>query len=203
MRLSISILLLISSIHSTAQKFDGFVITEQDSLFKGYMKISIDGYQRNILMTKNKKLPPRQFKTAELKYYAYKKDTFAILKNFYAFEEKSDYIEMVEAKVLISKGKLKLYSGIVPDFDKSNWSPGVIMGPNGQMMMGGRVSKYHRTYIVKDEEGTLRVIKSGRDFFQSIEPLISNNVNLVELVRQRKLRFKDTEKIIQLYNQSP
>jgi hypothetical protein len=165
------------------------------------MRISIDGSQRNILMTKNKKLPPRQFKTSELKYYAYKKDTFAILKNFYAFEEKSDYIEMVEAKVLISRGKLKLYTGIVPDFDRSNWSSVLITGPNGQMM-GGPAPKYYRTYIVKDEEGTLRVIKSGSDFFESIEPLISRNVNLVELVRQRKLRFKDTEKIIELYNKS-
>lgn len=162
MRLSLFTLLLISYINSNSQKIDGFVITEQDSLFKGYMRISIDGSQRNILMTKNKKLPPRQFKTSELKYYAYKKDTFAILKNFYAFEEKSDYIEMIEAKVLISKGKLKLYTGIVPDLDRSNWSSVAITGPNGQMM-GAPAPKYYRSYIVKNEEGTLRVIKIGSD----------------------------------------
>jgi hypothetical protein len=200
MRSLLFILLLISSVNASAQKFDGFVITDQDSLFKGHVRISIDGSQRKILLTKNKKLQPREFKTSGLKYYAYKKDTFAILKNFYAFEEKSDYIEMVEAKVLISRGKLKLYTGIVPDFDRSNWSAIITGGPTG--MTAVPAPKYYRTYIVKDEEGTLRVIKSGSDFFESIEPLISRNVNLVELVRQRKLRFKDTEKIIELYNKS-
>jgi hypothetical protein len=108
LRLIIFIILTTSSLR--AQKFDGFVITNQDSLFKGYMKIALDGQAgRRILITNNKKKKPRSFYVKDLKYYAYKKDTSAILRNFYPFVGEDYQVEWLEAEVLISKGKLKLY----------------------------------------------------------------------------------------------
>src|SRR6266496_3153877 len=92
--------LLTASVNLEAQKFDGFVITDRDSLFKGYMKISVEGTGRKILLTDDKRKDPKIFKSTNLKYYAYKKDTIAILKNFYPFEEELFQVELMEAKVL-------------------------------------------------------------------------------------------------------
>ncbi len=194
LRLIIFIVLTTSSLQ--AQKFDGFVITNQDSLFKGYMKISLDGLKgRRILITNNKKKKPRSFYVKDLKYYAYKKDTSAILKNFYPFVGEDYQVEWMEAEVLISKGKLKLYQAILPNYKQE-----LIMRPSPTGMPAHEQTVYW-AYIVKDEESNLIGIKNEKHkFIESIQSVVGNNKELMKRIENKELWNKDMEEIIKIYN---
>jgi len=117
LRLQITLLLsILSSTFSYAQDINGYVVTEQNVLIKGNVRILADKYGKKISVNDGKSYFTRTFYTRELKSYAYKKDTFAILNAFYPFEGDSYLAENIEAKVLISKGKLKLYYAALPDY---------------------------------------------------------------------------------------
>jgi hypothetical protein len=186
-----------------AQKFDGFVITDQDSLFKGYMRIFVDGTGRKILLTKDKRKTPKIFRLTNLKYYAYKKDTFAILKNFYPFDGEEFQVEFMEAKVIIQKGRLKLYYGVLQGHEVFTHRILAPSAPNSGAYKGVEVAlSSYRTYIVKNEEGVLKAIKIEKDeFFKSIEIVIGKNSELLERIRNKEFRFKDTKRIIEIYNE--
>lgn len=208
MRKILTAILIISSGHLLAQKFDGFVITENDSIFKGYMRILSGGVKgTKFLVTKDKKKKPREFFSTELKYYAYKKDTFVYLRNFYPFENADYAFEILEAKVLVSKGTLKLYSSsFFPDKKDPHKvfasRPG--LGPNGY---GSGVSSIQTMtesiYIIKNRDDYLiGVRKNKKDFLRAMEIAIGDNMDLMNTVKAGKLRFSQMKKIITLYNQS-
>lgn len=191
-----------------AQKFDGFVITESDSIFKGYMRI-LNGGEKGIkfLITRDKKKKPRAFFSSELKYYAFKKDTFAYLQNFYLFENTEYPIERLEAKVLFSHGNLKLYSSSIIPHKKdpqrvTTYFPGAPM-PNGMPGVGSFSTQAEPIYIVKNRDGYLTgVRKNKKDFIKAMEVLIGDNTELISEIKSGKLRFADMKKIIALYNKS-
>lgn len=49
------IIFLLSLSICQAQKYDGFVVTRTDSIFKGFMHITIGSYGREFKITKTKK----------------------------------------------------------------------------------------------------------------------------------------------------
>jgi hypothetical protein len=208
MKTILTTILFVMSGPLLAQNYNGFVITESDSLFKGYMRILSGGAKgTKFLITKDKKKKPKEFFSSELKYYAYKKDTFIFLRDFYPFENADYVFERLEAKVLISRGQLKLYSSsFFPSKKDPNraivTSPG--MGPQGY---GSGVSsiqtKAEPIYIIKNRDGYfIRVRKNKEDFIRAMESAIGDNTDLIKKVKLRKLSFTDMKKIIVLYNQS-
>jgi hypothetical protein len=194
--------------HLLAQDFDGFVITESDSIFKGYMRIVSGGENgTKFLVTKNKKKKPREFFSNELKYYAYKKDTFIYLRNFYPFENADYAVDILEAKVLISNGRLKLYSStIIPNKKDPN---GVLVTMPGGTRNGfsSPISHTYATpetiFIVKNQDGELIGIrKNNEDFIRAMEFIIGDNIDLINKVKTKILRFADMKQIITTYNHS-
>jgi hypothetical protein len=196
MRLGLIALTFIVIQNLNAQNFDGFVITNQDSLFKGYMKITLDGQKgRRILITDNKKKKPKSFHLQDLKSYAYKRDTTVILRNFYPFEGENYQVELIEAKVLISKGKVKLYYATLPNYKQQ-----LIMIPSATGMTGYGQTLYS-TYIVRDLENNLIGINKEKDkFIESIESIVGDNKELMKRIRNKELGYKDTKEIIKIYN---
>lgn len=199
MKFKLAILFTLVFINSESQKFDGFVITTKDSLFKGYMKISIDGSKgRKILITDDKKKKPKSYHLTDLKYYSYKNDTFAMLRNFYPFEDDGYQIESVEAKVIISKGAIKVYFATLPEY-KDTVIPIII--PTGTGVSAIFVRPEYATYILKDRENNLKALRKEKgEFEKSIEIIIGEDNDLMNQVRNKHFKFKDTEEIIRIYN---
>jgi hypothetical protein len=184
-----------------AQKFDGFIITHEDSLFEGYMHLSSERNRRTILITPDKNIKPRTFYVDDLKYYAFKKDTFALLPDFYPFVGDDYVAENIEAKVLISKGRLKLYQAEFPDYRDSYVylpNPGNAAGQPGA---SAPMTSSYKSYIVKLPDGQLYGIRKEKsEFIESIEFVIADDEELMSRVRDKELKFKDTEEIIRAYN---
>lgn len=175
-----------------AQKFDGFVITEQDSLFKGYMRFSLEGGNGlKVLITNDKQKKPRSYFVRDLKYYAYKKDTFALLQAFRPFEGE-DYMAVgVEAKFIISKGNVKLFKGDFKNYLAPYFVNGVYIEP------------VYKTYIVKNQDGDLFGIKYEQDeFLESIKVALGDDLELMKQIENKELRYRDIEEIIKIYNKN-
>jgi hypothetical protein len=183
--------------YSAGQKFDGFVVTKRDSIFKGYMRVNFVGLRlAEILLTDDKRKTPRTFKFSEIRLYAYKKDTFEILKPFYPFEEENYAAEDVVAKFIIRKGKLRLYSVTF-----EGYGPGTDFSYVGSQGITQIRDLTYPTYVIKDREGVLHGVKSERNKFQkSIEFLLEDNKELLAKITARELRFRDMKKIIEMYN---
>jgi len=197
MRSTFIALILFTTQNLCAQQFDGFVITNKDSLIRGYMKIDLDGLKgRRILITDDKREKPKSFHLNDLKYYCYRKDTFAILRDFYPFEDDDYRVEEIEAKVLVGKGKTKLYHATFPDYQDR-----VIMfqSPTGGMPGYGKVA--YSTYVVRDRKNNLIGIPYEKEkFIETMKQIVGDNQELMQKIQNKELRYKDTKKIIRIYN---
>lgn len=199
MRLRLIFLLFLVTQSLNAQKFDGFVITNEDSLFRGFMRISIDGQKgRKILITDDKKKAPRSFHLKDLQYYAYRGDTTAILRGFYPFEGENYHVDWLEAKVLISKGKIKLYYATFPEYKEE-----LVTYSNGVDGMPQISKKLYSTFLVKDLQGNLVGVPNEKDkFIESIRGIVGDNKELMKRIENKELRYKHTEEIIRIFNKS-
>lgn len=196
MRIISVILFLLIPAFSQAQQ--NFIVTINDSIFHGYVRPkSIEGVPY-ILFTEDKKKAPKKYRREQLKYYSYKKDTFAIFQNFYPFPDDTEPVDIMEARLLISKGALKLYFGMMPILsDKIMVTP--IVTPTGVGAMVQRIP--YATYIVKDGEGQLHAVRHAKDGFKdSILSLVGDDEELAEMINSGVLKYDDIEKIIAKYN---
>lgn len=185
--------LLIPSL-SVAQNINGYVVTEQNVIIKGELKILADQYGKKISVNDGKSYFTRTFYIQELKAYAYKKDTFAILNAFHPFEGEDYLAENVEAKVLISKGPLKLYYATLPDYSVTY----IIIGQPG---LGTNTRTSYKTYII-DYSNNLYGVKTSDSFIKSISTALADNETLLKRIRNKEFKYKDMEKIIAIYNDS-
>ncbi|MEX2232531.1 MAG: hypothetical protein WD824_10245 [Cyclobacteriaceae bacterium] len=201
MKFSFLIIALLVGTFCSAQKFDGFIITHEDSLFEGYMHLSSESNRRTILITRDKNLKPRTFYVDDLKYYAFKKDTFALLPDFYPFVGDDYVAENLEAKVIVSKGRLKLYQAEFPYYrDSYQYLPNR-GNPTNPTAPPTHMRSFYKSYIVKLPDGQLYGIRNEKSkFIESIEFVIAGDKELLSRVRNKELRFKDTEEIIRAYN---
>jgi hypothetical protein len=183
----------------TAQK--GFVITQDDSLYHGFMRFTSDGEGgQKLLITNDKKKKPREYRLSDLKFYAYKKDTIAVLRDFFPFEEDDGVVEIMEARVIVSKGVLKLYHGSLPiTSGHSTVALVPTISPVGFGVMATR--QPYNTFLIRTPDGQIRAIKhQNDDFEESILPYIEDNEALAADVRSGKLKFRDIKEIILRYN---
>src|SRR5262245_38081334 len=112
------LLVFISYEASSQSAFNGLLVTNEDSVIRGYMRISLDERGKKFEITQDKKKKPAVFYSNDLKYYAFKKDTFAFLNAFYPFRGEDYLAQGVEAKILIRRGRVKLYQGVLPEYGK-------------------------------------------------------------------------------------
>lgn len=193
-------LLALQPYSSRAQS--GFVITVQDSILHGYMRFVRDNNGNSkLLFTTDKKKAPRTFVLADLKYYALKKDTFAILRNFYAFDDEAQPVEVMEARVIVSKGRLKLYHGTLPNLEDNRpiIIPIVIPGAVGVGVITSRPQ--YTTFIVKNPDGELHAVRHDKDGFkESILAIVGDNEDLAAEINAGTLKFKDMKAIVLRYN---
>jgi len=180
--------------YSFAQKFNGYVITDQNVMIKGELKMLKDAQGRKISINDGKSYFIRTFYILDLKSYAYKKDTFMILNAFHPFEGDDYLAEGVEAKVLISKGKLKLYYGELPEYRTSVTT---MLSPNGVIGAGQR--KRESIYIIHDNE-SLYGVSSGDNFIKSVSVPLGDDAALMKRIKNKELKYKDIVEIITLYN---
>ncbi|MFM8911551.1 MAG: hypothetical protein ACKOE6_01375, partial [Flammeovirgaceae bacterium] len=126
MKVLVILVLVTLSSSLCAQNYDGFIVTTKDSIYKGYMRFVSGGNKGlKLLITNDKKKKPREILLSDIKYYSYKKDTFAILRDFYPFENTEYSISQIEAKIEINNGTLKLYSASIPEIEKSISNSGI------------------------------------------------------------------------------
>jgi hypothetical protein len=179
-----------------AQKINGYVVTEQNVMIKGELKILADQYGKKISVNDGKSYFTRTFYLRELKAYAYKKDTFAILNAFHPFEGEDYLAENLEAKVLISKGPLKLYYATLPDYS-------ITYINTGYPGSGAYTRTNYKTYVI-NYSGNLYGVKNGdtQSFVKSISIALADNETLLKRIRNNEFKYKDMEKIIALYNAS-
>lgn len=200
MRIYLHITLLLLGIlvpsFSYTQDVNGYVVTEQNVMIKGNVKMLADQYGKKISINDGKSYFTRTFYTNELKSYAYKKDTFAILNAFHPFKGEDYLAESIEAKVIISKGELKLYYVTLPDYGYTY----VSHGPAG---IGGYVRTSYKTYVI-EYSNNLYGVKNGDNerFIKSISIALADNQALLKRIRNNEFKYKDIKKIITLYNAS-
>jgi len=181
--------------YSFAQKFNGYVITDQNVIIKGELKMLKDAQGRKISINDGKSYFIRTFYILDLKSYAYKKDTFMILNAFHPFEGNDYLAEGVEAKVLISKGKLKLYYGKLPEY---RTSVSAMPAPGGGFT--GVVQKTSESiYIIHDNE-SLYGVSGGDNFIKSVSVPLGDDAALMKRIKNKELKYKDIVEIITLYN---
>lgn len=181
---------------SYTQDINGYVVTEQNVMIRGNVRILGDQYGRKISINDGKSYFTRTFYINDLKSYAYKKDTFAILNAFHPFEGEDYLAENIEAKVLVSKGELKLYYVTLPDYGYTY----VSHGPNS---MGGYVRTSYKTYVI-EYSNNLYGVKNGdkESFIKSISVALADNEALLKRIRNNEFKYKDMKKIITIYNAS-
>lgn len=204
MKISLLFIFLLVNTYCYCQKFDGFVITQEDSLFKGYMIFSSAGGKgTQVLITNDKKKRPRSYLVKDLKYYAYKKDTFALLHAFYPFEGEDYMASGIEGKFVISKGSVKLYHAEFPDYNKIIAGPGLMVGIGGVSVGVGRGNNKapYSTYVIRDREGNLHGIKGKKEeFFRLIEIALGDDFELMKRIQSNELGYKDIKEIVKIYN---
>jgi hypothetical protein len=188
--------ILIPSLSYT-QDVNGYVVTGQNILIKGNVQILADQYGRKISINDGKSYFIRTFYINELNSYAYKKDTFKILSAFHPFEGEDYLAESIEAKVLVSKGELKLYYVTLPDYGSAYVAN---LTPNGG---GGYVYTSYKTYVI-DYSNNLYGVKHDdkESFIKSISLALADNEALLKRIRNNEFKYKDMKKIITIYNAS-
>ncbi len=188
--------ILISSFSYT-QDVNGYVVTEQNVKIKGKVKILADQYGKKISINDGKSYFTRTFYIHELKSYAYKKDTFAILNAFYPFEGENYLAESTEAKVIISKGELKLYYVTFPDYGSTYDSF------HNPVAGDYTIRTSYKTYVI-EYVNNLYGVKNGdqESFIKSISPALADNEALLKRIRNNEFKCKDIKKIIAIYNNS-
>jgi hypothetical protein len=212
-----------TSIAYAQDVFNGLVVTEEDSVIRGYLRISLDGqHGKKIEITKNKKVKPQAFYTYQLKYYAFKRDTFAMLNSFYPFKGEDYKAERVEAKIIVRKGKVKLYEAILPGYvprgannaratEYNRVSGGDAKNPSRILLL-----TEYKTYILKDSNGELFGVfnpyykayvgggplsfKGHEKFVKSVEEVFIPDTELMDQIRKKEFKYDDLPEIVRIFN---
>lgn len=175
---------------------NGYVITKDDSVFTGFLHYQLVFGTTNefeIELQKFKKdKKPRRFHLESLKEFAYKKDTFAVLTNFYPFLDRNLFIELIKIK-LVERGHITLYWS--NEIEESTYSYN--MSSQGFLMP---TSSSSMTYLIGDNKGYIVAI-DPLNFDQEIRQYL----DLVEGIKQlgiRKVKYDHIPELIKYHNRT-
>lgn len=204
MKLSCMFGFLLISLFVQAQDDHGFIITEQDSLIRGRLVVKREGPHgsvRYIELMKPGRKKPKTYYAENIRYYALRRDTFALLNAFYPFEGEDYYAQGLEAKVIVARGKMKLYEAVLRDY-----ATGTILMPPPEYAASRSpshvmVAKEYPIYIVRDRANILYGIKRDRhEFVECVRRAMGDDVELMTRIENRELKARDMEEIVRLYN---
>jgi hypothetical protein len=199
----INVIILLACLPSFGQKdwedkFNGFVITENNVKVEGYITFEVGNLKQGtkIKLRKKPNDTPQIFYTLDLKGYAYKKDTFRIIHNLQPYLDDDKIIKKAEAKI-ISNGKLILYK--IPQYEE-NYNTTRVTDPG---MPGGSSTimfkKLYNVYVIRDAKNEMIGIK--KDNFQSImHEMLTDAPDILIKIDNKTLKFKHLEKIVDEYN---
>lgn len=106
------IVLLITFFSFSVSGQNGYVkLIDSDSILVGFIRKFTPGTEKylGLELWRNKKdKNPLKIPLSNVKEYAIKKDTFRILRNFKLYEDRNDYFDLIEAKI-ISNGEVNLF----------------------------------------------------------------------------------------------
>ena len=139
-----------------------------------------------------------------------------MLNNFYPFKGEDYEAKGVEAKIVIRKGKIKLYEAVLPGYDfnlariaefHSKQASGI---PSNNTLYRPSDQEY-KTYILKDSNGELFGVKNPfganklrlnghEDFLKSIETVFGDDEELMSRFNNKELKYKDLPEVVRLYN---
>jgi hypothetical protein len=194
------ILLLLSSVIPSflcAQDINGYVVTKDNIVIRGNIRILADQQGKKISVNDGKSYFTRTFYINELNAYAHKKDTFAILNSFHPFEGEDYLAESVEAKVLVSKGELKLYYVTFADYGSIHESG------SDYNTAGFTYRTSYKTYVI-EYSNNFYGVKNGdqESFIKSISLALADNEALLKRIKSNEFKYKDMKKIISIYSAS-
>ena len=177
-------------------KFNGLVITKDNLIIKGYLKLSVGTIDKGTKITLSKRPndKPQIFYTLDLKGYVYKGDTFRIIHNLQPYLDDNRIIEKAEARIA-QNGKLILYE--IPETYYST-IPISTGGPVGTTSMT-MINKSF-IYVISNTKGELIGVKKD-NFNNEMHNLLLDAPDMLERIENRVLKFKDIEKIVKEYNQ--
>ena len=191
--LHLLILILVMSKLSYGQKHDGYVITKNDSLISGYIRFDVGTKSRGseIRLYENKRSEPLIFYTLEVNEYAYKRDTFKIIRNLYPFDDEDLFVDQTEAKMLES-GKVSLYKISV----EGHAIP-MTMTASGVPVGGGKMAR--AIYLLDDHQGNILGVKKD-NFNAVVTRYFGSNEELILQLRAKKFTYKDLKKVTRIFN---
>jgi hypothetical protein len=110
--MKIFIVLIITFVSFNVSGQNGYVrLVDSDSIMFGFIRKYTPATGKYIgleLWRTKRDKSPLKILLNNVQEYAIKKDTFRILRNFKLYEDRDDYFDLIETKV-ISKGKVNLY----------------------------------------------------------------------------------------------
>jgi len=183
---------------------NGYVKLQNDSIIYGFLRFqrSIENGQQQIELWESKAdASPTTFNVLELNEYAFRKDTFRVLRNFFPFWDEDLYFEIALAE-LITSGTVDLLQ--ITDHATITATTSAY-GALIPALMAQGITARGNIYILQDGSGRrVRALKKDEDeFARSIRPFIENNQQLLERVERKELGYKDIENIVLTYNAAP
>jgi len=193
MKYCILFLLFFSGYLAKAQK--GYLITENDSIKSGYLSYQLvygtTDKMEIVLYKTRKDKKPVYYPISSIKEFAIKKDTLAVLTDFYPFANRDLYIELVTIK-LIERGALSLYW--TNEVESGRLSSSI--GPQGQINYGQTSTI---TYFIADKNKNF-VALDRNNFQQELRQYLDFN-DIVRKLKLKKVSYNHIPKFIKLYNQ--
>lgn len=179
---------------------NGYVITNENKLVKGYLRkqIDFDTQREEIEIYKSPKNTEADisYLMNDLKEYAIRNDTFRILRDLAI----NDWfvIDFIRVRV-IATGKLNLFkSKHIANYSQSKHKLWVSDGSPGNFKVPfGEVREYPY-YIVEDQDKYLLAV-DREDFKIQLEELIEN-LDLKKTLKSKKFKYKHIPDLIIEYN---
>lgn len=178
------------------EKYNGLVITEDNSVIRGYLMFSVGTREQGtkIKLLKKPNDNPQIFYTLELKGYVYKKDTFKIIQNLQPYQDDNKVIKKAEARIA-ERGKLVLYE--IPEIYYSNMP--IYSGTQGGTSSMVTINK-NFIYVIQNAKGEMIGIKKD-NFIETTREILFDAPDILQKIQNKDLKFRDLELIIKDYNQ--
>jgi hypothetical protein len=195
---TLSLIISLFFITDKAQCQKGYVKTMEDSIFSGDIRFATGEPGRGLMIKiyQDIKQDPKIFYSKELKEYAAKNDTFALVDNIEVITPKNSVIEIPllsrQELQILSRGKLTLYKGFFTYSPKNGGGNFYTTGGNGKV----NKEKY---FLIEDKKGYKCQI-TKENLKKNLQNLMSDCPQLIEKIENSELGYKDLEEIVDQYN---
>lgn len=176
-------------------KYNGFVVTEDSSIMKGFLRFEVGSVDRGkkIKLSKKPNDSPLIFYALDLRGYVFKKDTFIIVHNLQPFDDDTRTISKAEALV-VQSGKLKLLK-VEEVYLSQMWG----LNPAQLGLQNTLAITKEHTKIIRDSNGNMISIRR-KNFKDNMKTLLKDAPDLLNQIENNTLGYSELERIIESYN---